>query len=302
VRYQLRHAGQLTASGPEQEHSLPGRLWHSGAVDDEALLRVIGDYFDVVPRATAKVETVGGLHVFDPAGFGAYAARPTLDREIAVTVDDIHQATARMLELKVPIFFEWVGDRAPEMATAAQEAGLRVRRYPLMVLTGAPRPVEPDDVVIEQVPDAEVARFLAVRQAVNAAFVAGGTEVGDDPDIGADDRADRARALAKRGLLVQFGAFDAETGVALGGGAHIPRPAVGATEVTGIGVLPSARRRGIGAALASAMAVHARLAGVDTVFLSAESDAVASLYGRVGFRRIGTACDAEEPDHDRQNT
>lgn len=94
---------------------------------------------------------------------------------------------------------------------------------------------------------------------------------------------------------MQFGAFDTATGAALGGGAHIPRPESGASEVTGIGVRPSARRRGIGTALASAMAAHARSTGIETVFLSAESDTVASLYRRVGFRRIGTACDAEEP-------
>ncbi len=125
--------------------------------------------------------------------------------------------------------------------------------------------------------------------------MAGGTEVGDDPEAQPDDWAGRARTLAERGLLVQFGAFDPETGAALGGGAHIPRPESGASEVTGIGVRPSARRRGIGTALASAMAEHARATGIETVFLSAENDSVAAIYGSVGFRRMGTACDAEEP-------
>ena len=264
-------------------------------VNDDDLLRVIGEYFDAVPRATARVETLGGLHVYDPAGLGTYAARPTLYRESPVAVDDIEKATARMRELEVPVFFEWVDDRAPEMAAAAGEAGLRVGRYPLMVLTGEPRRVDVDDVVIESVLADDVDRFLAVREAVGVGFMAGGTEVGDDPESQADDWADRARTLAERGLIVQFGAYDAETGAALGGGAHIPRPQTGASEVTGIGVRPSARRRGIGTALASAMAEHARSTGIETVFLSAENDAVAAMYGGVGFRRIGTACDAEEP-------
>lgn len=256
---------------------------------------MIGEYFDVVPRATANVETLGGLHVYDPAGLGTYAARPSLDRESPVTVDDIVRARARMRELEVPVFFEWVDDRAPEMAAAAESAGLRVGRYPLMVLTGEPRQVEVDDVVIEPVLADDDDRLLAVREAVGVGFMAGGTEVGDDPESQPDDWAGRARTLAERGLLVQFGAFDAETGAALGGGAHIPRPQSGASEVTGIGVRPSARRRGIGTALASAMAAHARATGIETVFLSAESDSVAAIYGSVGFRRIGTACDAEEP-------
>jgi ribosomal protein S18 acetylase RimI-like enzyme len=199
-----------------------------------------------------------------------------------------------MRELEVPVFFEWVGDRAPEMASVAEETGLRVGRYPLMVLDGDPRPVNVDDVIIQPVSAADDDRFLAVRQAVNVAFMAGGTEVGDDPGSDVDDWASRARTLAERGLLMQFGAFDAETAAALGGGAHLPRPETGVSEVTGIGVRPSARRRGIGTALASAMAKHARASGIDTVFLSAENDAVATMYARVGFRRIGTACDAEE--------
>jgi ribosomal protein S18 acetylase RimI-like enzyme len=267
-------------------------------VDDQDLLRVIGEYFDLVPRATARAQTIGGLHVYDSGGQGNYAARPTLDEGTPVTAEDVHQAMSRMRELSVPVFFEWVDEVAPEMAAAVAAAGLPVGRHPLMVLTGDPRPVEVDDVEIRPVPVADLDRFLAVRQAVNLGFLAGGMEVGDDPEAVDDDWVGQARMLAERGLLVQFGAFEAATGAALGGGAHLPRPPSSAAEVTGIGVRPSARRRGIGQALASAMASHARSTGIETVFLSAESDAVASLYGRVGFRRIGTACDAREPGED----
>jgi len=42
------------------------------------------------------------------------------------------------------------------------------------------------------------------------------------------------------------------------------------------------------------MAQAARSSGIETVFLSAENDTVAAIYRRAGFRRIGTACDAEE--------
>jgi ribosomal protein S18 acetylase RimI-like enzyme len=200
-----------------------------------------------------------------------------------------------MRELGVPVFFEWVDEGAPELSAAAEAAGLRVGRHPLMVLTGEPRTVEVEGVVISPVPVADAHRFLAVREAVNMGFMAGGMEVGEDAEPGKDDWVGQALRLAERGLLLQFGAFDEVTGAALGGGAHLPRPPSTASEVTGIGVRPSARRRGIGRALAGAMAVHARSSGIETVFLSAESDAVASLYGRVGFRRIGTACDAREP-------
>jgi len=64
-------------------------------------------------------------------------------------------------------------------------------------------------------------------------------------------------------------------------------------EVAGVATLPSARRRGLGAAITAALARHAVDSGADVVLLSAGSDDVARVYVRVGFRRIGTACIAE---------
>jgi predicted GNAT family acetyltransferase len=61
------------------------------------------------------------------------------------------------------------------------------------------------------------------------------------------------------------------------------------TEITGVGTLPSARRRGVGAAVTGRLVEHARERGAAIVFLSAADDAVARRYERLGFRRIGTA-------------
>jgi predicted GNAT family acetyltransferase len=66
-------------------------------------------------------------------------------------------------------------------------------------------------------------------------------------------------------------------------------------EVAGVATLPSARRRGLGAAVTAALARHARREGVDVVFLSAGSTEIARVYEGVGFRRIGTACIGEPP-------
>ena len=40
----------------------------------------------------------------------------------------------------------------------------------------------------------------------------------------------------------------------------------------------------------------ARERGLETVFLSAQDDAVARIYERVGFERVGTACIATAAD------
>lgn len=96
--------------------------------------------------------------------------------------------------------------------------------------------------------------------------------------VGADDAA-----------LGQVGAF--RDGRAIGGGSHSLR--AGVTELTGIGVLPSSRRRGVGAAITGALVADARAHGAETVFLSARDDEAARVYLAQGFRRMATACIAE---------
>jgi GNAT superfamily N-acetyltransferase len=61
-------------------------------------------------------------------------------------------------------------------------------------------------------------------------------------------------------------------------------PANGATEIGGVGTLPTARRQGLAAAVTAALAGHARDHGVHTVFLAYAQDSVARIYSRLGFR------------------
>ena len=67
----------------------------------------------------------------------------------------------------------------------------------------------------------------------------------------------------------------------------------GVAEITGVGVLPASRRRGLGAAVTALLARDALDRGVETGFLSASDDAVARVYARIGFREIGNAMIAE---------
>nr|WP_272954640.1 GNAT family N-acetyltransferase [Kribbella sandramycini] len=93
----------------------------------------------------------------------------------------------------------------------------------------------------------------------------------------------------RRGVTVTGAVFTEDGMVAAG--AH---QQVGATsEIVGVATLPAMRRRGLAAALTAALAQHAFDNGVELLLLSAESDAVAAVYERVGFRRIGQAGAAE---------
>jgi ribosomal protein S18 acetylase RimI-like enzyme len=200
----------------------------------------------------------------------------------------------RQWTLGVPEAFEWVVDLAPTLGPAARETGLEVDELPLMALDTPldeggrdPHParlrrLEPDD------------RELAASRAVaDIAFGAPGTARGNagpaereaalrnfpEPRLGA------VRERMAAGLTVTVVAED-EDGV-LAVGSH--QPVAGVTEIVGVGTLPSARRRGLGAAVTAALVQDARRGGADIVFLSAGSDDIARGYGRLGFARVGTA-------------
>ena len=74
-------------------------------------------------------------------------------------------------------------------------------------------------------------------------------------------------------------------------GSHQPIEDV--SEIVGVGTLPAHRRKGIAAGLTAFLVEDALRRGVRTVYLSAGDAAVARLYERLGFRRVGTASIAE---------
>ena len=132
-------------------------------------------------------------------------------------------------------------------------------------------------------------RWLPDRRADVGAVVAAvgaGFAGSDEPEV---HDAGRVPELLGSGLLAMAGAYDGQG--AVGGGSHSPRGET--TELAGIAVIPRARRRGLGAAITEALVADARARGITTVFLSAQDDAVARVYERVGFQRVGTACVAE---------
>jgi ribosomal protein S18 acetylase RimI-like enzyme len=267
-------------------------------VDD--LIRRLEAYYDTVPRASAHVEEIGPLTLFVADRGWPYYARPRLGVDSAVSEADVRAALARQTALSLPKSLEWVHEVTPSLLTAARTAGMPVEECPLLVLDKLAVPAPPEDVTVRMLtpddPD-----HATVHAAIEVGFSNAGTERGlasvaerDAMVAGSAQEPvlhDHRRSLMELGLLAVAGAFDASG--ALGGGSHSPRSEV--TEITGVAVLPAARRRGVGANLTAALAADARLRGVDTIFCSAASQAVARVYESIGFRRVGTACIAELP-------
>jgi len=259
---------------------------------DAQLLTSIDRYLDAVPRPATRVEVIGPFTLFVNEGIGwRYYARPTVGAR-RFTSDDVRRVLERQRELDQPLEFEWVVDTTPFVGDAARGAGLNVVEHPLMHLRA-------DELLPAASPDGAEVRTIGsnddlatVTAVAMVGFDSPGTSVGP---VGVEALAARAaeadagelefaRDRLARGLTVTVAAFVG--GVPVASGSH--QPIDGVTEIVGVACLPAFRRRGLAAAITTALAEDALRHGVGTVFLSADDEAVARIYGRLGFRTIGT--------------
>jgi ribosomal protein S18 acetylase RimI-like enzyme len=238
----------------------------------------IETYYDTVPRAAATTEEVGPFTLFlaeEGVGWQFYA-RPRLGGDDVFTADDVRRLFARQAEIGVPEAIEWVDEVTPSLVPAVRAAGRQSGRYPLLAL--------PEDI---EVPAPERTRALAADDAdlgllvgtIHAAF-------GGEDEIATRPVGKRPELIAK-GRLIEVAAYDVD-GRLVGGGSAAPRGET--AELMGIGVPPARRTAGVGTAITQALVHACRDVGVRTVFLSAYNDAAASIYRRLGFRDVGTAC------------
>lgn len=246
---------------------------------DDAVLQLLEYYYDRAPRGSADAVAVPGFTLFVARTGWRFYGRPHPGAHY--DADAVRAVREQLADHSVPDQLEWVDELVPTLRPAAAQAGMTVHENPLLVLQNPiPIPVPPGvDVQILAADDSRMADTVA---AVNASFR--GTDAIEPVPV-----TESTRQQVRDGWLVMAGAF--EHGEAVGGGTHAPRDAV--SELTGIATLPHTRRRGIGAAITSVLTRDAMAGGATTVFLSAGSDAVAGVYERVGFMRVGTACVAE---------
>lgn len=256
-------------------------------------------YYDAMPRAQADVEEVGPFTLFvaRPGGW-PYYARPRLGGSGPFAVADVAGVLDRMRELDVPLAIEWVHDTTPDLLAPVRDEGtLEVLEAPLMVLQeDVESPVVADDVVVRMLRPDEEDLLLVVSGVQHLAF-----GPAQDPPAGTDQResaghptSDQQRALLRSGDARIAVAEHAERGI-IAAGRHLF--AHGVAEIVGVATLPSEQGARLGSAITWALVQDARSRGIETVFLSAGSDRIASIYSRLGFRRVGTACIAEAP-HD----
>ena len=259
------------------------------------LIDRIERYLDAVPRARAAVEAVGPFTLFRSRLTHPFYARPSLGWASGyVTAADVVALRSRQRELGLPETIEWLAEVAPDLSTACRDAELRVSEHPLLVHHDPLAVPVPDGLRIRRIDNPDDPIIPAAQVVARLAFAAPGTEISDvgpaERDAAVEQRAPEAsedlRQLIRDGHSVLVVAED-EHGVLCSGG-HNPVGVV--TEVVGVGTVPSARRRGLGAAVTDTLVADAIRRGIEVIFLSADDDAVARVYERVGFGRIGTAC------------
>ena len=221
--------------------------------------------------------------------------RPRLGLTEDVGADDVAAVRARQRELGVREAFEWVhettpshgrrggGGRAGRHARPAARARCRRRWAPPPAPAGMTvRLLAPDDPALP-----------AAQGVVELAFAAAATGLGD---AGPEERAVAARAVGdlgflrerlRRRLTVMAVAEDANGPVAAGSHQPVERRDGGhGRRHAALRAPPRRRRRRDRPARRG----RARTAARRSVFLSAADDDVARLYGRLGFRPLGTAC------------
>jgi ribosomal protein S18 acetylase RimI-like enzyme len=240
-------------------------------------------YYDAVPRTAARTEDCGPFTLFVGTGAWRYYARPRLGLEGEVTVEDVGAVRARQRGLGVPEQLEWQVELTPSLREACERTGLQVHSHDLMVLRTAP-PSLPG-------PDAAVVRVLGPEDDLGAALAAQSRGFGGDGQVEAG-AASFLRERVSDGLSVVVAAeVDGRT---VSAGVHQPLGDV--SEIVGVATEPEHRGRGLASAVTAELVQHALAHGVRTVFLTAADPAVARLYARLGFERVGTGAVAEPPD------
>jgi ribosomal protein S18 acetylase RimI-like enzyme len=270
-------------------------------VSNDEIIGRIDAFCDAVPRQRARAEIVGSLLLFIPAGSGyPYYARPRVGARPPVTVADVRAVRARQRELLIPESFEWIEQCAPEMAAAAAGAGLRVRAHPLLVLGSIAAPPRLPPRVSAGILEADDADVVLAWSVPGVAFGHPGTDIGEAGVTERDKIAANYDAATIGMLRDRLRTGGSALAAARGPNGPLAAGSYqlhnGVAEITGIGVLPASRRRGLGAAVTWTLAADAVAHGAGTVFLSATDRAVARIYARLGFREIGAAMMAEPRD------
>jgi ribosomal protein S18 acetylase RimI-like enzyme len=194
-----------------------------------------------------------------------------------ITDEDVAQLVAAFRDIERTPRLEYVLSSAPSLEERLLAAGFEVEeRHDYLVCTPATfHPAPAPDGFILSVPESDE-DFRELISAQNEAF-------GDHFDATDADIERGRRTQDKGGTIIMARAADGR--VAGGGQASIP--SLGLVEVGGIATREDFRRRGVGAAVTSAITERAFAAGVEAAWLEASGEQSWRVYERAGYVPTG---------------
>lgn len=182
---------------------------------------------------------------------------------------------------------EYISNLAPAVEGALLEAGFEVEgRTPLMVCAPGSEQSVPTPPGIKLVVPATDDEIRGIMMAQNEAY-------GETLNTPGDEAIASFRANLAEGMIAVLARIEATGEPAGGGVGTIPHD--GITEIAGIGVRETYRRRGIAAALTTRLLQEAFKAGVTLPFLMAAAEAEERIYARAGFTTIGDTLHISRP-------
>lgn len=211
----------------------------------------------------------------DPNPWGNYAIPEPAATPSTANVAELVRAY-RTQERKPRL--EYIPASAPAVEPALRNAGFVPEdRPPLMVCArGAERPLLPPEGIILVRPSTDP-DLLAVSAVQREAF--------DVPTPAGPADVESMRASIERGAIVVL-ARDESSGEAAGAGVCTPVEGE-VTEVAGIGVRRSYRRRGIASAVTARLAADSFDRGATLAWLTPGDQDAQRIYARAGFQPIG---------------
>jgi len=238
----------------------------------------INSYLRAVAPLGREAQQVGPfLATCDPTTNNPYLNYAIPDDDAAATAEDIAALVDWYRTRHRKPRLEYVSSGAPRVESALVAEGFTIEgRLPLMTWkpTGTARTHDPIDVEL-LLPSSDDDLFaMAVVQA----------DAYDSPQPATRDEIASRRAALARGAIAVI-ARDTTTGVVVGAGS-CSAIVDGLTEVAGIGVARTHRRRGIARAVTYRLASEARERGAEVPFLMAAHDAERRIYERTGFNTI----------------
>ncbi|RKR90420.1 putative GNAT family acetyltransferase [Micromonospora pisi] len=234
----------------------------------------------VVALLSNRPETVdAGPFVigWDPTSDSRFISYATPRPDAVITPDDVTALVAAFRNINRVPRLEYVTSCAPDLEKHLLDAGFTIEaRHQYLVCSPDTLtvPVTPAGFgIIEPTSDEERAGGLAAQ---NEAF--GGELTATPADVA------RVRRTQERGGVVLVARAD--DGTYVGGGQASP-PGAGLSEVAGIGVRETFRRRGVAGALTAAITELAFTRGIEAAWLEAGGEDSWRVYERIGYVPMG---------------